>query len=142
MLALVASTSAKAARTVTITGSDQMKYDVTTIQAKPGEELHIVLKAVGSMPKLAMAHNFVLLKAGVNPQDVGNAVTADMVNARATDYIPASMKDKILAHTGLVGNGETGDVTFKAPMKPGTYTYMCTYPGHFAIGMKGDLVVK
>ncbi len=138
MLALVASTSAKAARTVTITGSEQMKYDVTSIQAKPGEELHIVLKAVGSMPKIAMGHNFVLLKAGVSPQDVSTAA----INARDTDFIPASMKDKIIAHTGLAGGGETTEVTFKAPMKPGTYTYMCTFPGHFAVGMKGDLVVK
>jgi azurin len=52
------------------------------------------------------------------------------------------MSDKIIAHTGLAGAGETQDVTFKAPMKPGTYTYMCTFPGHFAVGMKGELVVK
>lgn len=138
MLALAASTSAKAVRTVTITGSEQMKYDVTTIPAKPGEELHIVVKAVGSMPKVAMAHNFVLLKAGVNPQDISTAA----MTARDTDFIPESMKDKIIAHTGLAGGGETTEVTFKAPAKPGTYTYMCTFPGHFAVGMKGELVVK
>ena len=138
MLALVVSTSAKAGRTITITGSEQMKYDVTSIQAKPGETLHIVLKAVGSMPKMAMGHNFVLLKEGVSPQDVSAAA----MTARETDYIPASMKDKIIAHTALAGGGETVEVTFKAPMKPGTYTYMCTFPGHFAVGMKGDLVVK
>jgi azurin len=138
MLALVVSTSAKAGRTITITGSEQMKYDVTSIQAKPGETLHVVLKAVGSMPKMAMGHNFVLLKEGVSPQDVSAAA----INARETDFIPASMKDKIIAHTALAGGGETVEVTFKAPMKPGTYTYMCTFPGHFAVGMKGDLVVK
>ncbi len=138
MLALVVSTSAKAGRTITITGSEQMKYDVTSIQAKPGETLHVVLKAVGSMPKMAMGHNFVLLKEGVNPQDVSAAA----MTAKDTDYIPATMKDKIIAHTGLAGGGETVEVTFKAPTKPGTYTYMCTFPGHFAVGMKGDLVVK
>ena len=50
-----------------------MKYDVTEITAKPGEKLRVVLKAAGSMPKIAMAHNFVLLKSGVSPQDVSTA---------------------------------------------------------------------
>jgi azurin len=130
--------SAKAIKTVTITATEQMKWDVTTIQAKPGEEIHVVLKATGSMPKVAMAHNFVLLKAGVNAQDVANAA----MTARETDFIPESMKDKVIAHTGLAGGGESTEVTFKAPTKPGTYPYLCTFPGHFAVGMKGELVVK
>jgi azurin len=125
-------------RTIEISASDAMKYDVTTIAAKPGEKLHVVLKAVGSMPKIAMAHNFVLLKSGVTPTEVSNAA----FNARATDFIPAEMKDKILAHTGLAGGGETVDVTFTAPAKPGNYDYLCTFPGHFSQGMKGVLTVK
>jgi azurin len=135
---LATAVSAKAVKTVTITANEQMKWDVTTIEAKPGEQIHVVLKATGSMPKIAMAHNFVLLKAGVNPQDVSNAA----MTARETDFIPPTMKDKIIASTGLAGGGETVEVTFKAPAKPGTYPYLCTFPGHFAVGMKGDLIVK
>ena len=138
ILLVAATVSAKATRTITISSSEQMKYDTTSIEAKPGEMLHIVVKSVGSMPKVAMAHNFVLLKAGVNPQDVATAA----MTARETDFIPASMSDKIIAHTGLAGGGETQEVTFKAPMKPGSYTYLCTFPGHFAVGMKGELIVK
>jgi azurin len=130
--------SAAGARTVEITGSDTMKYSVTEITAKPGEKIHVVLKALGSMPKIAMAHNFVLLKAGINPQDVANAA----FNARATDFIPPDMKDKIIANTTLVGGGETAEVTFTAPAKPGTYAYLCTFPGHFSQGMTGKLIVK
>lgn len=129
--------SAAGGRTVEITGSDTMKYSVTEITAKPGEKIHIVLKALGSMPKIAMAHNFVLLKAGVNPQDVANAA----FNARATDFIPPDMKAKIIANTTLVGGGETAEVTFTAPAA-GTYTYLCTFPGHFSQGMTGKLIVK
>jgi azurin len=133
-------TAAKASggRTIEITAADTMKYDVTSITAKPGEKLHVVLKATGSMPKIAMAHNFVLLKSGVSAQDVSNAA----FNARATDFIPAEMTDKILAHTGLAGGGETVEVSFTAPAKPGSYDYLCTFPGHFSQGMKGTLVVK
>jgi azurin len=138
LLTAAAAVSAKALKTITITATEQMKWDVATIQAKPGEEIHVVLKATGSMPKVAMAHNFVLLKAGVNAQDVANAA----MTARETDFIPESMKDKVIAHTGLAGGGESTEVTFKAPAKPGTYAYLCTFPGHFAVGMKGELVVK
>jgi azurin len=133
-----ATKSSAGGRTVEITGTDTMKFSVTEITAKPGEKIHVVLKATGSMPKIAMAHNFVLLKAGVNPTDVANAA----FNARATEFIPADMKDKILAHTGLVGGGETSDVTFTAPTKPGKYEYLCTFPGHFSQGMRGVLIVK
>ena len=130
--------STAGARTVEITGSDTMKYSVTEITAKPGEKIHVVLKALGTMPKIAMAHNFVLLHAGVNPQDVANAA----FNARATDFVPADMSSKIIAHTGLVGGGETSEVTFTAPTKPGKYDYLCTFPGHFSQGMRGTLTVK
>ena len=33
-------------------------------------------------------------------------------------------------------------IEFTAPAKPGSYTFFCTFPGHFAAGMKGVLVVK
>jgi len=125
-------------RTIELTGTETMKYDVTEITAKPGEKLHVVLKAMGQMPKIAMAHNFVLLKAGVSPMEVSNAA----FNARATDFVPVEMKDKIIASTKLAGAGETVDVTFTAPTKPGKYDYLCTFPGHFASGMKGTLTVK
>jgi azurin len=126
-------------RTVQLTGGDTMKYDVTSIHARPAERLHVVLKSVGTAPKVVMAHNFVVLKAGVNPIEFTNAA----MNARATDFIPPEMNDKVLvAAKGLAGPGETVDVTFTAPTKPGTYTYLCSFPGHYMVGMKGELVVR
>jgi len=127
-----------AGRTVEIGASDDMKYTVTSITAKPGETLHIVVKPTGTMPRVAMAHNFVLLKAGADPVAFANAAAG----AQATNYIPASLQNQVLTSTKLAGNGETADVTFKAPAKPGSYTYLCTFPGHFLSGMKGVLVVK
>jgi uncharacterized cupredoxin-like copper-binding protein len=44
--------------------------------------------------------------------------------------------------TTLVGPGETAEVTFKVPSAPGSYTFLCSFPGHFVAGMKGMLVVK
>jgi azurin len=126
------------ARTVELTGGDDMKYNTTTITAKPGETLHVVLKSVGTIPKIAMAHNFVVLAAAA---DVNEFIKSSM-NAQATDYVPADKKAQVLASTKLAGPGETVEVTFKVPAKPGSYPYMCTFPGHYAAGMKGTLVVK
>lgn len=133
-----AAKTAKGVRTVTITGTDNMKFDVTRIDAKPGERIRVVLKSVGNFPKTAMAHNFVLLKEGTDAAELNKAA----MNARETDFIPPAMKDKIHAYTKLAGAGETVEITFAAPTRPGTYTYLCTFPGHFLVGMKGELVVK
>jgi azurin len=129
---------AAAARTVQLTAGDTMKYDTPEITAKPGETLHIVLKNVGTMPKMAMAHNFVLLKAGIDAVEFNKAA----FNARETDFIPPTMKDAVIANTGLTGPGETVEVTFKVPAKAGSYNFVCSFPGHFALGMHGMLIVK
>ena len=125
-------TGSKAARTVELTGDDKMKFDKDTIAARAGETLHIVLKNTGTMPKAVGAHNFVLLKPGTDQVEFNNAA----FNARETDFIPPSK------NTGLAGPGETVETTVKVPAKPGRYPYLCSFPGHFALGMRGTLIVK
>lgn len=128
----------KAPRLVEITAGDNMKYNVETITAKPGESLRVRLKSTGTMPKIAMGHNFILLKPGTAPLEFVNAG----LEHRDTDFIPPQMKDRIVASTTLIGPGETAETTFKAPLKRDSYTYLCSFPGHFAGGMKGSLVVQ
>jgi azurin len=128
----------KKARTVEIVGSDNMKFDLATIPAKPGETLRVVLKSIGKAPKTIMGHNFVLLKLGTDVDAFNQAA----FNARATDFIPPALKDKVVANTAIVGPGESVEVTFTVPSKAGSYDYICSFPGHFAMGMKGKLVVK
>ena len=130
--------AAQAPRVVEIVGTDDMKYSVTSITAKPGEQILIRLTAKGAMPKVAMAHNVVVLQLKT---DVDAFVKAGMT-ARATDYIAPADKAKVIAATKLVDNGEKAEVTFKAPTAPGSYPFVCTFPGHFAAGMKGTLLVK
>jgi azurin len=141
VVALVAARAAEAQkppRVVELTVGDNMKFSSETIEAKPGESITVQLKSTGTMPKVAMGHNFVLLKATAAPLEFANAG----MEHRDTDFIAPQMKDQILASTKLIGPGESADVTFKAPTKPGSYTYLCSFPGHFTGGMKGTLVVK
>jgi azurin len=129
---------AAAGRTIEITGDDTMKFNVTTITAKPGEQLTVKITNKGTMPKMAAAHNFVLLKKGV---DLNAFTTAAVMAGAPADYIPAKFKDQVIASTKLTGPGESADVSFKAPTAPGDYVYICSFPGHFAT-MKGTLTVK
>jgi azurin len=125
-------------RTVEIAAGDDMKYSVTNITAKPGETLRIRLVSKGTLPKVAMSHNVVVLKPTAKVLDFVNAGAT----ARATDFVPQEMKDQVLAATAMAGPGETVEVLFKVPAGAATYNYVCTFPGHFAAGMKGTIVAK
>jgi azurin len=136
-LAAAPAVRADDARTVQIQASDLMKYDVTSINATAGQKITVTLTNVGKLPKVAMAHNFVLLKAGA---DV-TAFAAAAMTHQETGYMPPDMADKVIASTAMVGPGESASVTFTAPAA-GTYDYICTFPGHALAGMRGTLTVK
>ena len=125
-------------RTITIGIDDSMKYSLTTITARPGETLRVVLESTSTMPKLAMAHNFVLLARGT---DAAALVKAGRTN-RDTDFVPPAQKDNVLAMTALAGPAETVEVTFTVPAQKGKYEFICTFPGHYTLGMKGVLTVQ
>lgn len=125
-------------REVEITAGDTMKYSITSIEAKPGEEIKVILTNTGTQPVEVMGHNWVLLKMG---SDVA-AFDAAALNSKATGYIPDALKDEIIAHIDLLGPRKSGEVSFKAPDAPGDYPFLCTFPAHYQTGMKGFLTVK
>lgn len=135
-----ASASAPAAgpRVINIDASDTMKFSVTRIEATPGESLKVALHNKGTLPKEAMGHNWVLLRAGTDYM----AFCTVAVTAKATDYIPASEASKVIVHTKLIGPKQTDEVSFNAPTEPGEYPFVCSFPAHAMSGMHGVLVVK
>jgi azurin len=138
LLGLASTLPAAAAREIKLEGNDKMQYSITKIEAKPGETLTVSVSTTSSMAKAEMAHNFVLLAKGANV----DAFVMAAAMARKTQHIPAAKKADMLAYTALAGAGETVKVTFDAPKEPGEYTFICSFPGHYAAGMKGVLVVK
>ena len=133
---LGAASAFAAPRVIEITANDQMKFSVTSIEATAGEELKVVLTNAGTLPKEAMGHNWVLLKAGT---DVAGFATAAMT-AKDSDYVPAAKKGDVIASTPVLGPKKSAEVTFKAPAA-GEYTFICSFPGHYML-MKGTLKVK
>ena len=128
-------------KAVEIHADDKMRYDVTAFEVKPGQKVSVTLKNVGTTPKFSMGHNFVVLDRTINPGNV-QASFLDKASTEAShDYVPPDAKE-VLAHTKLLGPGESETVTFNAPFIPGEYLYLCSFPGHYSQGTKGFMTVK
>jgi len=124
---------------IAINADDKMKFDVTAFDAKAGQKISVTLKNVGTTPKYSMGHNFIVLDRNVNVQ---NFLDAASMNA-AHDYVPPEFEKKgVIAHTKLLGPGESDTVTFNAPYVPGDYPFFCSFPGHYSQGTKGAMTVK
>lgn len=125
-------------RTIEVTGSDNLQFSVSEIEASPGDTLRIVLTTESSLPPSAMSHNFVVVEPDIEMMSFINA------SSQASDqgYIATDFKDQIIASTDMVGDSETSQTTFVVPDKPGEYPYVCTFPGHYAGGMRGTLTVR
>jgi azurin len=85
-----------------------------------------------------MGHNWVLSLA----TDEAGITAAAIKAGAAADYLDAA-DPRIIAHTKLLGGGESDTVKFAvSKLKAGTdYAFFCSFPGHAAL-MKGTLTVK
>ncbi len=121
-----------------LTGNDQMQYSVKALEVTEGQKVTLSFKHIGQLPVVAMGHNVVILKPGTELP----AFAAKCAPAKDHGYIPQDEESKalIIAHTKMLGGGESDEITFTAPA-PGAYPFLCTFPGHFAI-MQGVLTVK
>ena len=119
-----------------INAGDDMKFDLHQIKVKEGQKVKITLTHTGKQLKTAMGHNFIILAQGVKVADFSAAA----IQAAATDYIPASEAGNIIAHTKLLGGGESDTIEFTAPAK-GSYNFLCSFPGHSAL-MNGKFIVE
>ena len=121
---------------ITIESNDQMKYNLSEIRAKAGNTVVLTLVNVGTMPKDKMGHNWTLLNAGIDSEEYA----LEAANAADNDYQVKGRESDVLAHTAILGPGETETLTFTAP-EAGTYKYVCTFPAHYGT-MNGVLIVE
>lgn len=136
-LALLAGTNAAFAAdcAIDIDGTDAMQFSVKEIDvAKTCKDFTINLKHSGALPKAAMGHNVVIAKSTDQQGVLADGATAGLDH----DYVKTD-DARVIAHTKIIGAGETASVTF-APSKlaGGDYVFFCSFPGHAAI-MKGAI---
>lgn len=125
-------------QTIAISAYDTMKFSLTQIEVHPGQKLRVQLTNEGNLPKEVMGHNWVLLKAGLDPI----AYSTGAIAAKTEGYQPMALANEVLASIPLLGSKETGEVTFTAPTVPGNYPFLCSSPAHCQVGMRGVLIVK
>lgn len=124
--------------TITITGNDAMRFDPTEFSVKARQPVTIVFKNVGTMPKEAMGHNFIVIEQGVDVIEFANAGASHVQN----DYIDPEREDEVIASTPILGPGEEVEVSFTAPAETGDYDYLCSFLGHAQTGMVGVMTVE
>lgn len=116
------------------TDGENLAYNNVALTAKAGEKVSVTFKNNST----AQSHNFLLVNGG---DDVATAVDEAAAEAGdAAGYVPADATN-IIAHSALLAPGASETVEFTAPAA-GTYTFICTYPGHYGGGMKGVLTVE
>ncbi|QKH37659.1 azurin [Achromobacter pestifer] len=120
----------------TIESNDAMQYNLKEMVVdKSCKQFTVHLKHVGKMPKVAMGHNWVLTKEADK-----TAVATDGMNAGLPQEYVKAGDTRVIAHTKVIGGGESDSVTFDvSKLTPGeAYAYFCSFPGHWAM-MKGTL---
>jgi len=134
---LVASSGAFAADKVCkvdISGTDQMKYDKSEIAvAADCTEVEVTLKHSGTLAAPVMGHNWVLAKTADMQGVINDGLTAGLAN----DHVKKG-DTRVIAHTKIVGGGQTASVKFSTSLlkKGEAYSFFCTFPGHWSM-MKG-----
>jgi azurin/glucose/arabinose dehydrogenase len=112
-----------------------LQFSPKEIRVKAGQEVRLIFEN----PDL-MQHNLVLVDVGAE-EEVGGM--ADQMAARsdafAKNFVPESAK--VLSATPLVNPNGRAELQFTAPLKPGAYPFICTFPGHWRV-MRGVMFVE
>lgn len=120
---------------ISLESNDRMQFDKNKIVVYEGQTVQLKLIHTGSMPKTSMGHNFVLLDQSISI----SAYSKKALSEKNNDYV-VNDPAYTLAHTKMLGGGESDEITFKAPKK-GEYDFICSFPGHYS-NMKGKFIVK
>lgn len=141
LLALAVSPLAARAATcsVNLEGNDAMKYNLSNIDvSKSCTTFTINLKHTGKLARNVMGHNVVVAKTA----DIAGIDTDGIKAGLAADYVKAG-DTRVIAHSKVVGGGETTSVQIPVAKLAGTgpFSFFCSFPGHSAL-MKGTLTLK
>lgn len=138
-LIAVPSWAASAACSTTVEANDAMQFNTKNVDVpKTCKQFTVTLKHTGKLPKAAMGHDWVLSSAADEAGVIADGGSAGLAN----DYVKPG-DSRVIAHTKIIGGGETASTTFKvSALKPGQpYEFFCSFPGHAAL-MKGTVTLK
>jgi azurin len=124
---------------VTVDSTDQMSFNTKALEIdKSCKAFTVKLTHSGSLPKNVMGHNWVLSKeADMQP------IATDGLSAGIDKNYLKEGDARVIAHTKIIGAGETDSVTFDvSKLNPSEqYGFFCSFPGHISM-MKGTVTLK
>jgi len=113
----------------------KMAYSKTVLHAMAGQNIEINLENTDEMQ-----HNLVLIQRG-STAAFGKIVDKFLQSPDAAkmEYVPKSRY--VLGATQMLDPEESGAIQLTLPDKPGTYPFVCTFPGHWQM-MQGVIEVS
>ena len=111
-------------------GNETTAASTTGAATVAGQILNVTADPSG---KLAYEQKTLKAKAGPITIDFSNPASL------SHDVVVEDSSGQEIGKTDLVA---MGDASFSADVKPGTYTYFCSVPGHRDAGMEGTLTVQ
>jgi len=122
--------------TIRLRAGENMRFDNELFKVRTGKKIILIFTNTGARSATSMTHNVVVLVKGTDIADFGDAVH----NAKNEQYVPASVAPLVIAHTKMVGGGDSDQIAFTMA-QPGVYDYICSFPGHWGT-MQGKIVAE
>ena len=111
---------------------ENLAYKPTTLSVAAGQAVTVTFKNSST----SQQHNWVLIKGGdAEAQKVDDAAVEA---GEAKNYVPAD--PNVVSSVNILAPGASGTASVNVPA--GSYIYICTFPGHYAAGMKGTLTAQ
>ena len=138
LFATMLSAFANAACEVNLGAADNMMFDKRKITIDTScDNVSINFKHTGKMPIMAGGHNVVIIET----KDFNTVIQKiDMKLGAENGFLPEM--PEVIVKTAIIAGGGDTSVAFdpKKLNKDGKYTFICSFPGHYAI-MKGVVEV-
>lgn len=137
VLAILLSPKAFSVCEINISAGDNLQFDKPIIEIKRScSEVTINFSHSGKLPANIMGHNWVL-----SDEADTQGIAQDGLGAGLNNNYIKSGDSRVLAHTNVIGAGESSSVTFSLDnMTDSEYTYFCSFPGHWSV-MRGVLKI-
>lgn len=124
---------------LSINANDMIQYNTSELHVGADcDTVTLTLNHTGMLPVTQMGHNWVLAETAVWKEVALDGLAAGQDN----DYLEPG-DERVLAHTDLIGGGESTSVTVDlAGLDRGRdYTFFCSFPGHY-VQMNGTFILS
>jgi plastocyanin len=111
----------------------QMRYDLETFTVQPGALVRLEFENADDLP-----HNLVFCRPGTDTAAMSLKQMENPAEALKRNWLPDD--PSIWLHSSMLNPHQSEVLRFTAPSKPGSYPYVCTFPGH-ALTMRGVMRV-